>query len=69
MRFHQHEEGGIVVHLIVELYARSVDEATDVPEEAARGTLAITSLAEEKHSAHNLPPCVKARARVVAVGR
>jgi hypothetical protein len=37
----------IVVHLLVELYARSVDEATEVLEEAARGRLTITSLAEE----------------------
>jgi hypothetical protein len=37
----------IVVHLLVELYARSADEASDVLAEAARGALAITSLAEE----------------------
>ena len=36
-----------VVHMLVELYARSQDEATDVLESAARGDLAITSLAEE----------------------
>lgn len=49
VRFHKHEEDNrvIVVHLLVELYARSQDEATDVLEEAARGPLAITSLAEE----------------------
>jgi hypothetical protein len=35
------------VHLLVELYARSPEEATQVLEEAARGQLAITSLAEE----------------------
>jgi hypothetical protein len=40
VRFHKHDEDRIVVHLLVEFYARSV-------EEAARGTLAITSLAEE----------------------
>jgi hypothetical protein len=35
------------VHLLVELYARSGEEATDVLEEASRGLLTITSLAEE----------------------
>jgi hypothetical protein len=35
------------VHLLVELYARSSEEATGVLEDAARGALAITSLAEE----------------------
>jgi hypothetical protein len=35
------------VHLLVELYARSAEEATEVLEDAARGNLAITSLAEE----------------------
>jgi hypothetical protein len=48
VRFHKHEEGNrIVVHLLVELYGRSVQEATDVLEEAARGHLTLTSLAEE----------------------
>ena len=48
VRFHKHEEDGqIVVHMLVELYARSAEEATDVLEGAARGSLAITSLAEE----------------------
>jgi hypothetical protein len=47
VRFHKHEEEQIVVHLLVELYARSGEEATTVLEEAARGELAITSLAEE----------------------
>ena len=48
MRFHKHDdENTIVVHLLVELYARSPEEATEVLEEAARGALAITSLAEE----------------------
>jgi hypothetical protein len=47
VRFHEHDEDRIVVHLLVELYARSAEEATEVLEEAARGTLAITSLAEE----------------------
>src|SRR3712207_6043830 len=47
VRFHKHEDDRIVVHLLVELYARSQEEATDVLEEAARGALTITSLAEE----------------------
>ena len=47
VRFHKHEEDQIVVHLLVELYARSSEEATGVLEDAARGILTITSLAEE----------------------
>jgi hypothetical protein len=48
VRFHKHEDDNrITVHLLVELYARSADEATEVLEEAARGLLTITSLAEE----------------------
>jgi hypothetical protein len=47
VRFHKHEDEQIVVHLLVELYAQSGEEATRVLEEAARGELAITSLAEE----------------------
>jgi hypothetical protein len=51
VRFHKHEGGEgeerIVVHLLVELYARSIEEATEVLEESARGQLALTSLAEE----------------------
>jgi hypothetical protein len=48
VRFHKHEDDArIIVHLLVELYARSLEEATEVLEQAARGTLTITSLAEE----------------------
>jgi hypothetical protein len=47
VRFHKHDEEQIVVHLLVELYARSSEEATGVLEAAARGLLTITSLAEE----------------------
>ncbi len=47
VRFHKHDEDRIVVHLLVELYARSAEEATEVLVEAAHGALAITSLAEE----------------------
>ncbi len=47
VRFHKHEDERIVIHMLVELYARSSEEATDVMEEAARGELTITSLAEE----------------------
>ena len=47
VRFHKHDEDQIVVHLLVELYARSAEEASGVLEDAARGLLTITSLAEE----------------------
>ncbi len=48
VRFHKHEDDArIIVHLLVELYARSLEEATDVLESSARGSLTITSLAEE----------------------
>ena len=47
VRFHKHDDDQIVVHLLVELYARSAEEATGVLEDAARGQLTITSLAEE----------------------
>ncbi len=47
VRFHSHEDERIAIHMLAELYARSADEATGVLGEAARGELAITSLAEE----------------------
>lgn len=47
VRFHKHEDDDVVIHLLVEYYARSLEEATAVLEQAARGPLAITSLAEE----------------------
>ncbi len=48
VRFHTHEPSDrIVVHVLVELYARSAEEATEVLERSAAGTLSITSLAEE----------------------
>ena len=47
VRFHKHEEDRIVIHMLVELYARSSEEATDVMSDASRGELTITSLAEE----------------------
>ena len=47
VRFHKHDEDRIVIHLLVELYARTEEEAIDVLEDAARGVLEITSLAEE----------------------
>ena len=34
VRFHKHDEERIVVHLLVELYARSAEEATDVLEDS-----------------------------------
>ena len=47
VRFHKHDEERIVIHLLVELYARSGEEANEVLEEASRGILELTSLAEE----------------------
>jgi hypothetical protein len=47
VRFHKHEEDKIIVHLLVELYARSAEEATEVLQDASRGFLTLTSLAEE----------------------
>jgi hypothetical protein len=48
VRYHKHDdENTITVHLLVELYARSQEEATEVLEEASRGHLSLTSLAEE----------------------
>ena len=47
VRFHKRDDERIVVHLLVELYARTEEEAIDVLEDASRGTLEITSLAEE----------------------
>src|ERR1700743_1683815 len=47
VRFHKHDDEQIVVHLLVELYARSAQEATEVLEEAAEGALGITSPAGE----------------------
>ena len=55
VRFHKHEDDRIVIHMLVELYARSSDEATDVMEEAARGQLTITSLAEESRPPASSP--------------
>ncbi len=47
VRFHKHEGEQIVIHMLVELYARSAEEASEVLQEASRGDLTITSLAEE----------------------
>ena len=55
VRFHKHDEEQIVIHLLVELYARSAQEATDVLEEAAHGQLEITSLAEESRPPAHAP--------------
>ena len=47
VRFHKHDDDQtITVHLLVELYARRQEEATGGREEAARGRLALPSLAE-----------------------
>jgi hypothetical protein len=53
VRFHKHEGELIAVHMLVELYARSSEEAAEVLERSARGTLSIASLAEESR-----PPAV-----------
>jgi hypothetical protein len=55
VRFHKHDEERIVVHLLVELYARSAEEATEVLDEASRGTLEISSLAEESRPPAHAP--------------
>ena len=55
VRFHKHEDEQIVVHMLVELYARNSDEATEVLENAARGALTITSLAEESRPPASTP--------------
>ena len=47
VRFHKHADSEIQVHLLVELYARSAEEAAEVLRDASRGTLSIASLAEE----------------------
>ena len=47
IRYHEHAGERIVVHLLVELYGRSNDEVAELLEDAARGELRITSLAEE----------------------
>ena len=47
VRFHQHEDERIVVHMLIELYAQSAEEAIQVLENAAKGELIIASLAEE----------------------
>jgi hypothetical protein len=55
VRFHKHDGDQIVIHMLVELYARSAEEAGDVLDEAGRGPLTITSLAEESR-----PPAASA---------
>jgi hypothetical protein len=55
VRFHKHDEERIVIHLLVELYARTEEEAIEVLEGAARGTLEITSLAEESRPPAHAP--------------
>lgn len=47
VRFHKHEDGQIVIHMLIEFYARNAEEAAEVLEQAARGDLTIASLAEE----------------------
>jgi hypothetical protein len=47
VRFTEHKDEQAIAHLIVEFYARSLEEATDVLESAAQGALTITALVEE----------------------
>ena len=47
VRFHKHDDERIVVHLLVELYARAPEEATEVLEGGRPRHPQITSLAEE----------------------
>jgi len=47
VRFHKHDEDRIAIYLLVELYARSDEEAAGVLQDAAQGTLTISSLAQE----------------------
>lgn len=55
VRFHKHEDNQIIVHMLVELYARSAEEAAQVLQEAARGDLTIASLAEESRPPATTP--------------
>jgi len=56
VRFHKHnEDGSITIHMLVELYARSLEEAGEVLESSARGALTITSLAEESRPPASTP--------------
>ena len=61
VRFHKHDEDQIVVHLLVELYARSSDEATTVLEEAARGR------AHDHVAGRGVPPARGDRRRAPAL--
>jgi hypothetical protein len=47
VRFHKHDDDRIVIFLLVELYARSQDEALETLATASQGTLVVSSLAEE----------------------
>lgn len=55
VRFHKHEDGQIIIHMLVELYARNADEAAQVLDEASRGDLTIASLAEESRPPASTP--------------
>ncbi len=55
VRFHKHEDGQIIIHMLVELYARNADEAAEVLESASRGELTIASLAEESRPPATTP--------------
>ena len=65
VRFHKHEDDRIVVHLLVELYARSAEEATEVLEDRrprrARDHLARRGVAPAGGDGRR-PPLTEARA-------
>ena len=62
VRFHKHEEDRIVIHMLVELYARSSDEATDVLTDAARGD------AHDHLTGRGVPPAGVEPRRVALAG-
>ena len=47
VRFHKHDEDKITIHLLVELYARTAEEAERGPRGGLARRASITSLAEE----------------------
>jgi hypothetical protein len=66
VRFHKHDEDRIVVHLLVELYARSGEEATEVLEEAARAGRSRSHRSRRSH-AHRRPPAAPSTDEILGV--
>ena len=76
VRFHKHDEDRIVVHLLVELYSRSAEEATEVLEEAARGTAGdhlagrgVAAAGRRPATTSTEPPRLRAAPRGAGAGR